>query len=172
MTEQDKPIPAVGINITTRWAELAVALGLVFIGLIVVYDSHRVGIEWEADGPKSGYFPNFIGWILAVVGAGTMAQTLYKWKALAGKVFVRHEELMPVLFVLAPTLVYVGLVAAIGIYASSLLFIAAFMRVQGKYGWVKTLSISAAVPVVVFLLFEIWFLVPLPKGPIEQMLGY
>jgi hypothetical protein len=172
MTAQDKPIPAVGINITTRWAEVLVALVLVVLGLIVVFDSHRVGIEWEADGPKSGYFPTFIGWILAAVGAGTIAQTVYKWKSLAGKVFVRHDELMPVLFVLAPTIVYVGLVAALGIYASSLLYIAAFMRVQGKYGWVKTLSISIAVPVIVFLLFEIWFLVPLPKGPVEHMLGF
>jgi len=28
------------------------------------------------------------------------------------------------------------------------------------------------VPFALFLLFEIWFLVPLPKGPLEEFLGY
>jgi putative tricarboxylic transport membrane protein len=28
------------------------------------------------------------------------------------------------------------------------------------------------VPVVTFLIFEKWFLVPLPKGPIEEYLGF
>jgi hypothetical protein len=28
------------------------------------------------------------------------------------------------------------------------------------------------VPFLTFLMFELWFLVPLPKGPLEKMLGY
>jgi hypothetical protein len=28
------------------------------------------------------------------------------------------------------------------------------------------------VPVVTFVIFEKWFLVPLPKGPIEEYLGF
>jgi ABC-2 type transport system permease protein len=28
------------------------------------------------------------------------------------------------------------------------------------------------IPVAIFLLFEVWFLVPLPKGPVEHMLGF
>jgi hypothetical protein len=35
-----------------------------------------------------------------------------------------------------------------------------------------TLSVAIGVPVAMFLLFEIWFLVALPKGPLERMLGY
>ena len=37
----------------------------------------------------------------------------------------------------------------------------------------KALLLSwRAVPIALFILFEIWFLVPLPKGPIEDLLGY
>jgi hypothetical protein len=32
--------------------------------------------------------------------------------------------------------------------------------------------VGIAAPLVLFLMFEQWFLVPLPKGPIEAMLGY
>jgi len=28
------------------------------------------------------------------------------------------------------------------------------------------------VPIVIFLLFEVWFLIPLPKGPLEHLIGY
>jgi hypothetical protein len=28
------------------------------------------------------------------------------------------------------------------------------------------------VPVALFILFEIWFLIPLPKGPVEAALGF
>ena len=170
MTTDDNKVPAG--DVPTRWVEIGVALGLVALGLLVVYDSHRVGVEWASDGPKSGYFPNFIGWILAGAGAWIVGETIYRWRSLASKVFVRRDELRPVLYMLLPTIVYVVLIAFIGIYVASALYIAAFMKVQGKYGWLPTVAVAVGVPVAIFLLFEVWFLVPLPKGPLEAMLGY
>jgi hypothetical protein len=32
--------------------------------------------------------------------------------------------------------------------------------------------IALGVPLAVFLIFEKWFLLPLPKGPIEEYLGF
>jgi len=55
--------------VATRTVELVVALAIAAIGLLVVYDSHRVGVGWADDGPRSGYFPNIIGWILTLAGA-------------------------------------------------------------------------------------------------------
>jgi hypothetical protein len=152
--------------------ELIVALAIVAIGIVVIVDSHRVGVEWAEDGPRSGYFPNMIGWILALAGAWIAGTTLYRWKAQAGSVFVKREELKPVLQVLIPTIIYVGAVAVLGIYLSSAIYICAFMRLQGKYRWPAALAVSISVPAVIFGLFELWFLVPLPKGPIERMLGF
>ena len=34
------------------------------------------------------------------------------------------------------------------------------------------IGITLGVPVVFFLVFERWFLVPLAKGPIERLLGF
>ena len=60
----------------------------------------------------------------------------------------------------------------IGLYAAMAIYIAAFMMINGGYSVLKALPFAAVVPVIVFVMFEIWFLVPLPKGPIEAMLGY
>jgi len=77
-----------------------------------------------------------------------------------------------VLAVLLPTLGYVLGIQLIGIYVASALFIAVFMRIGGGYGWAKTLLVSIGTAAMIFWLFEVEFLVPLPKGPLEALLGY
>jgi F0F1-type ATP synthase assembly protein I len=66
----------------------------------------------------------------------------------------------------------VVLIAFLGIYLSAAIFIAFFMGWLGKYSLPRILPIALLVPLLLFVLFEIWFLVPLPKGPIETALGY
>jgi hypothetical protein len=90
--------------------------------------------------------------------------------------FVRWGQLKMVLTVFVPAIVYVFLIDnpwySFGIYEPSVLFIAAFMRYLGKYRWPAVVVVSVGVMFVFFLMFEIWFQVPLPKGPLEAALGY
>jgi hypothetical protein len=46
------------------------------------------------------------------------------------------------------------------------------MRLVGKYSSLRSAAVGVGVSVVAFLLFEIWFTIPLPKGPLETMMGY
>jgi hypothetical protein len=73
--------------------------------------------------------------------------------------------------VLIPTAIYAFLVTWIGIYVSSVLFIGFFMRWLGKYPWWKVVVVSLITVAGFFVVFEIWFKVPLPKGPAESLLG-
>ena len=59
----------------------------------------------------------------------------------------------------------------LGLYVASFLLIAVFMKWLGRYSWTLTLGVAIAVPLIAFVMFEKWFLVPLPKGPIEELLG-
>ncbi|MCC6867227.1 MAG: tripartite tricarboxylate transporter TctB family protein [Burkholderiales bacterium] len=170
MAEKNGASP--GGVIETRWMEVAVGLLIALLGVLAVTDSHRVGAAWADDGPQSGYFPNIIGWILIGCGAWVVFQQLRRWRQDADKVFVTLHDFRPVLTMLLPTIGYVILISFIGIYVSSAIFIAGFMLFQGKYRWFPTLLVSVGVPFVMFVLFEIWFLVPLPKGPLENLLGY
>ena len=72
---------------------------------------------------------------------------------------------------LIPSAVYVALIGWLGIYVASTVFIAFFMRWLGKYPWWKTVAVSVGNSVVFFLIFEVWFKIPLPKGPLENLLG-
>ena len=53
-------------SLGTRWPELAIAAFLMALALLVITDSLRVGIGWADDGPRSGYFPFYIGMLLLV----------------------------------------------------------------------------------------------------------
>jgi len=172
VTMADHDTEVQGPYVPTRWAELVVALLFVLGGLVVIGDSLRVGISWGDDGPKAGYFPFYIGCLLAGAGALVAVQALLRWKAMAGEVFVTVDRLKPVLTVLVPTIVYVLLIATIGIYVASAIYITGFMMWQGKFRVLPALVAGLGVPIAIFLLFEVWFLIPLPKGPLEHLIGY
>jgi putative tricarboxylic transport membrane protein len=86
--------------------------------------------------------------------------------------FISRGELMMVLQVLIPTTIFVVLSIYAGIYIPMALFIGFFMIWHGHYSLIRTLPLAIGVPFALFVVFEIWFLVPLPKGPFEHWLGY
>lgn len=158
-------------TVTTRTMDVVVAVLFMGVAALVMADSWRVGARWASDGPQAGYFPFYVGLIMFVASLGTLVQNLVtKTPNLTN--FVDREQLGSVLKVLVPTVVYVVLIEFIGIYVASMIFIAFFMAWLGKYKWQVILPVAVGVPLVLFVMFEIWFLVPLPKGPVETALGY
>jgi putative tricarboxylic transport membrane protein len=157
--------------VSNRAVDIVVALIMVAIGAVVMADSLRLGAGWAEDGPQSGYFPFYIGLIIVVVSLGTVALAMFGRKQDRGA-FVHSVQLRHILRVLLPTTGFIILVGFIGIYVASAIFIGASMRWLGRFRWFTIVAVSLAVPVALFFLFEIWFLVPLPKGPLEDFLGY
>jgi hypothetical protein len=149
--------------------EVGVAALVVIFGAIAIIGSISAGIGWGAEGPKAGFFPFYIG--IAIVISGVMNM----WAALRpdapGGIFAEWSQLRQVLLVVIPATIYAFAVGYIGIYVSSAIFIGWFMRWLGKYRWVTVVSVAIGMPLVVYFVFEKWFLVALPKGPIEQWLN-
>jgi putative tricarboxylic transport membrane protein len=158
--------PAFGV----RAAEIVVAAGFVALGAIVIFDSVRLGIGWQEDGPRAGYFPFYIGVIICVSALINLVAGLVA-SGDKGRAFVEVGQLKLVLSVLVPTAAYVGLIGWLGIYVASAVFVALFMRWLGKYPWWKVAAVSVGNSVAFFLIFEVWFKIPLPKGPLEAVLG-
>ena len=153
-----------------RAAELLVAAGFFALGALVVFDSVRLGARWAADGPQPGYFPFYVGLLICIASAVNAAMALGAG-ARGNETFVQRGQLKLVLSVLIPSAVFVALVGWLGIYVAGAIFVAFFMRWLGKYAWWKVAAVAIGNSVVFFLIFEVWFLVPLPKGPLEAFLG-
>ena len=149
--------------------EIAVAAGFVALSLLVMADSIRVGRGWGSDGPEAGFYPFYVALALGISAASIVVR---HWRLVSTERFVAAPELRRVLAVLVPTALYVGFLLLVGLYVSSAVFLAGFMRLQGKYAWPKALGLGIGVPIALFLLFERGFGLPLPKGPLENWLGY
>jgi hypothetical protein len=129
-----------------------------------------VGIDWAPEGPRAGYFPFYIGLLLLAASGWVFVGQVLRWRD-ADPTFANRTQIASVFAVFVPTLVYVALIAPAGLYAASLLLIAYFMRRHGKYRWGPVALVSVGVPLAFFLVFERWFLVLLPKGPLERLFG-
>jgi putative tricarboxylic transport membrane protein len=152
-----------------RTADLTTALVLMAGGLLVIWDSLRLGIGWGTDGPQSGFFPF---WLAVLLLASCVAIAGQAWRRADGRPFVTREQLRPVLTTLLPSLGFVVLVQWTGLYVATAIFLGFYMRWIGGYRWVPVIVLAVLFPVFTFLVFEKWFLVPMPKGPLEAWLGY
>lgn len=155
--------------VSTRTLEIITAAFFLVLGAVVMWDSVRSGAGWGADGPQSGYFPFYIGLLMTIA---TLANLVIALRSAKSGSFVSRPRLKLVMAIFLPCLVYLGVMQMLGLYVSSAIFIAVFMRWQGKFSIVKSLLTGLGTSVVLFLMFEIWFKVPLLKGPLEAALGY
>ena len=163
--------PARGVR--TVAVEAATSLLLAGLGAAARWDSRRLGAGWGAEGPQSGYFPFWIGALLLAASLGNLAVALRaRGAAKGGGLFVTWPQLRLVLSVLLPTAIYVAAIPFAGLYLASAVLVVWFMMRLGGFPWWKALPAGLATALVAFVVFETWFLVALPKGPIETWLGY
>ena len=150
-----------------------VAALLVMAGLVVVFEARRLGAGWTTDGPGPGYFPFYIGMILCIGGLGILYQALLSKSADTG-VFIDREQFKRVVSVLAPAAVFVAAIMVLGQYVASAIYIAVFMVWLGRYSKLKSIAVGVGVNALFFVMFEVWFKVPLFKGALEPLafLGY
>ncbi|HZQ63562.1 MAG TPA: tripartite tricarboxylate transporter TctB family protein [Casimicrobiaceae bacterium] len=160
-------------GIPARLVEAIVAFLIFALGGLVVYDSHRLGSSWAADGPESGYFPFYVGLLLCISSAIILVRAIAR-PVMRGELFVTWGPLKLVLTVLVPAIVYVLAVQFVGLYVASAVYITVFMMWLGRYSALRSALVGFGVCASLFVMFEIWFKVPLFKGELDPLsfLGY
>jgi len=152
-----------------RTADIVTASVLMLLGGVVLVDAVRLGIGWGTDGPRSGFFPFWLALVMVATCALILVQAV---RRPSPRPFATREQTRPVLKVLWPAAAMVLLMQVTGLYVAAAVYIGFYMRWIGRHGWPAVVVVSVGVPVVTFLVFETWFLVPMPKGPLEAWLGY
>jgi hypothetical protein len=152
-----------------RVADLVTAGVLMLLGGVVIYDAVRLGIGWGLEGPGSGFFPFWLAVIMVATCAAILVQAARRAER---RPFVTRAAARPVLAVLAPATAMVVATQFVGLYVAAALYMGVYMRWVGRHAWSLTLALAVAIPLLAFVVFERWFLVPMPKGPLEAWLGY
>ena len=152
-----------------RAADLATAAVLMALGGLVIFDAARLGHDWGSDGPKSGFFPFWLALAMVVTCALIVVQAL---RLRTHKPFVNRAQLRPVLSVLLPAAAMVAVMEVAGLYMAAAIYIGFYMRWVGRHAWLAIAALALGIPIATFVIFERWFLVPMPKGPLEAWLGF
>ena len=165
MTDDSHPA---GDGPSYRSVEIGTAVMMLLFAAITIYGALQAGINWGAEGPRAGFFPFYVGLMIAVATLYNLARIFIDG---APGLFADWSQLRQVLAVIVPTTIYVFIIPWLGLYVASILLIAVFMKWLGRYGWGLVAAVSLGTMAATYLMFERWFLVPLPKGPIEDLLG-
>ncbi len=158
-------------TVSNRTMELIVAALFMIAASVVMYDSLRIGAGWSPSGPQSGFFPFYIGLIMFIASFVTFVAQ-FASRIAAQTNFVERSRLWQVLQVLLPTLAFVLLIDVLGLYLAAAIYLIFFMSFIGRYLLYYSVPAGVGTSVLLFLLFEKAFLIPLPKGPLEAALGY
>jgi hypothetical protein len=151
-----------------RTLEIWTAAAIALFGGIVSAESLTHDIGWNDNGPGPGYFPFRVGLLLIGAAAVLLVQ---QRRTTTSPVFVTGEELARSLNVFLPTVALVASMFVLGLYVPSAVYLAWMMHRHGGYGWLRAAAAAIAAMMTFFLIFDVWFRVPLAKGPVEAMFG-
>ena len=157
-----------GAGPSHKVVESGITILIALFGVIVIIGSIQAGIDWGAEGPRAGFFPFYLGVIIVISSAINLRNEIRGGRP---GLFAEWSQLRQVMRVVIPTTLYVGTMPYIGLYVGSTVLIAWVMRRLGKYNWLTVAAVAIGVPVLTYIVFERWFLVPLPKGPLEEWLN-
>jgi len=150
---------------TTKTADILVAIALLCLGLVVGWDSFRLGSGWGMEGPKAGFFP-FVMAVVAVAGCLVIIRQAMKGRSSVkgSKPFVPSGGMKPVLTVFIPACGMILLTEVVGLYVAAMIYLAAYIRIVGGYRWRTVLLVSIPIPMIFYWVFEKIFLIPMPAG--------
>lgn len=154
----------------TRFAaESVAALATLALGVAVVVGAREYGTGWTEGGPEPGAFPFYVGCLIVAASAGNL---LAAWrKRLPVAVFVNATQARRIAAFGLPLLAFVALALTLGFYVATFVYLFAVMRFQGAYRWLSCFGVALGTSAFFALVLEVWFKVPLLKGPLEALLG-
>ena len=151
-----------------RTIELAAAIAVALFGGVVAAESLAHDVRWNDNGPAPGYFPFRVGLMLVV---SSVALFLRAGRSEAAPVFATVDQFRRTFSVFWPTAFAALTMFVLGCYVPAAVYLAWMMRAHGPYGWPRAIASALAATLVLFLVFELWFQVPLAKGPLEAAFG-
>jgi hypothetical protein len=150
--------------------EVATALATAAFGVAVVTGATEFGIGWGDAGPEPGYFPFYVGLLIVLGSVGVLVQAFVLYRGRPFR-FLDAAQARRLAAFFLPVIGFVLASLALGLYVAAVLYIAGAMWLKGRYRIWTALAVAIGLAVFFYVVFEIWFQVPLLKGPLEAALG-
>ena len=155
-----------------RVAELVMAIVMAVFSIAIMIKASELPIGWiPQSGPGGGAFPFWLGAAMLVCCIWIMVRWVRRTSPQSRSTEPYMDQRAIQLFLVGalPLAIMIGLIHVIGVYFSVPLFLLYYIRFVGGHSWPLTAAITAAMPVVTFLFFEIALTIELPKGLTEPL---
>lgn len=155
-----------------RRAETVAALVMTVGATVLVREAHRLPVGWTGSGPGAGFFPFWLAIGVGICAALIFLRSLRATAPDNGRPFIPPAAWRPLLIAFLPMAGMIALVKYLGIYLGGALYLAGYMRFVGRHRPLSILLVSILLPLSLFLIFERWFILPMPKGSILEYFLY
>jgi putative tricarboxylic transport membrane protein len=146
-------------------ANVAIGLLLLAVATLVVVDAVRLGFRWGDNGPESGFFPFWLGVVLAACALIELRHVVVEHRRRTPpKPLMAEGAWKPIAWVLLPAVAMVAATELIGLHLAAALYLGFYMRAVGKIRWATTVAVAILVPAALYVAFDRFFLVPMPQG--------
>jgi hypothetical protein len=148
-----------------RRGQVLMALGVIAFAVSVSVQAYQVGSRWVDGQAGPGFFPFWLGVLLAVCGAIILVREA---RAANGKPFFHDRTgLMSVVKVTSTAVGMLVLTYLIGFRTASIIYLFVYLRFIGKHRWPAVIAMSLLIPISGYYLFERVLQVGLPRGIFE-----
>lgn len=155
----------------------AVAAVVAVLGAVTIFGSLPLGY-WTALGPGPGFFPLWLGILLAVLGAVWAVTEVRSWRSDAPARTADDQEEPPEYSLRIASAIVISLVVlatcleVLGYQLSMLCFLLFHLLVLGKRGLLLSVVIAVVGSFGVFTVFTLLLGVPLPASSIPLLRGF
>jgi hypothetical protein len=157
--------------ITRAGLEIGFALLTLAFGATIIAGALEFSIGWGEIGPEPGYFPFRIGSLIVLASLVNLGRAIAGRAGLGHAMLTRDQAWRLAAFAL-PVVAFVGLTRMIGIYVAAALYLLFCVGVMARHRLRVTVAVALGAPLVLFILFEVVFRMPLLKGPLEALFGW
>lgn len=154
-----------------------VAAVVVLTGAVTIIGSLPLGY-WTALGPGPGFFPLWLGILLAVLGVVWAVTEMRTWRAGAPARAADEDEEPPEYSLRTASAIVISLVVlaacleVLGYQLSMLFFLLFHLLVLGKRGLLLSIVVALVGSFGVFMIFTLLLGVPLPASSIPLLRGW
>jgi putative tricarboxylic transport membrane protein len=122
-------------------------------------------------GLGPGFYPFWSAFTVFAAAAWVAYRALTRPQTTEG-VFADRKSVMSVVTLGAPMVAAVALLSPLGLYIVSGAYMGFFAWAIGRYRLWWVIAIAIAVPLLIYLAFEVGFRVPLPKSMFRDTIGF
>lgn len=140
--------------------ETAFDVVLLVLGGVVAYVSWGYGFGSLAR-PGPGLYPFFVGWAIVVFSLITLISHL---KSPTGEGLLDKQGTKTFFFMAATFCLWILAMPLLGYVAVTLVATYAFCKAMKLEGWRKPLAVSGGTALFIYLLFDYWLYIDLPRG--------